>query len=449
MKLRTKIQLFSSLFMIILIILINTSIYFLFYKISADSELEQLDEQMTTIVENLNLYPDIAQNELLNAYVPTDGMIRVIQADGSSLINTLTKQKEYTSLPKEYTTTENHEIVKRDDGTNVAVIEKPIIWNDGQIVTLQISKHLMALKETMRVLFFVLMVASIFMLIPIVIAGNILARFLLRPIHTLIQTMQANRQQVEWQKIDVQGRSNDELHQMKLTFNKMIDHLKENYQKQEQFVSDASHEMNTPISIVKSYAQLLKRRGKERPELFDEAVEAIDSEADRMQLLVEQMLLLAKNQMETTRTNIEMTELCESVRKTFMGAYSREIHMKSPKQRIIVHGNEDQLKQVIYILLDNALKYSDKEVELNIFEHDNQAIIEVTDFGSGIAQEDLERIFDRFYRIDKARNRETGGTGLGLSIAKTIVNHHDGVLSVSSELGIGTRFTISIPVVKV
>src|SRR5699024_2729356 len=170
MKLRTKIQLFSSLFMIILIILINTSIYFLFYKISADSELEQLDEQMTTIVENLNLYPDIAQNELLNAYVPTDGMIRVIQADGSSLINTLTKQKEYTSLPKEYTTTENHEIVKRDDGTNVAVIEKPIIWNDGQIVTLQISKHLMALKETMRVLFFVLMVASIFMLIPIVIA---------------------------------------------------------------------------------------------------------------------------------------------------------------------------------------------------------------------------------------------------------------------------------------
>lgn len=446
MKLRTKIQLFSSLFMITLIILINTSIYFLFYKISANSELEQLDEQMTTIVENLNRYPDIAQNELLNAYVPTDGMIRVIQADGSPLINTLTKQSEYTSLPKKYTTTEIHEIVKRDDGTNVAVIEKPIIWSDGEIVTLQISKHLMALKETMQTLFFVLMVASIFMLIPIVIAGNILGRFLLRPIHTLIQTMRANRKQLEWQKIDVQNRSKDELYQMELTFNEMIDHLKDNYQKQEQFVSDASHEMNTPISIVKSYAQLLKRRGKERPELFDEAVDAIDSEADRMQLLVEQMLLLAKNQVETAKTNIEITELCETVRKIFIGAYTREINLKSTEQSIIVLGNEDQLKQVIYILLDNAFKYSDEKVELGIYEQDEQAIIKITDFGSGIAPEDLERIFDRFYRIDKARSRETGGTGLGLAIAKAIVNDHDGTISVSSELEIGTTFTISLPV---
>lgn len=448
MKLRTKIQLFSSLFMIFLIILINTSIYFLFYKTSANSELEQLAEQMTTIVETLNSNPDIAQNELLDAYVPTDGMIRVVQSDGSSLINTLTKQEKFTSLPKKYTTTEIHEIVKRDDGTNVAVIEKPIIWDDGQIVTLQISKHLMALKETMHTLFFVLMIASIFMLLPIIIAGNILGRFLLRPIHTLIQTMQANSQRAEWKKIEVQSSSKDELHQMELTFNEMIDHLKENYQRQEQFVSDASHEMNTPISIVKSYAQLLKRRGKERPELFDEAVEAIDSEADRMQLLVEQMLLLAKNQVETKRENIEVIGLCEAVRKQFVGAYEREIMIITSEQRIIVHGNEDQLKQVIYILLDNALKYSDKKVELNISRHDNQALIKVNDFGTGIAPADLERIFDRFYRIDKARSRETGGTGLGLSIAKTIVNAHGGLLSVSSQLDIGTTFTITLPLVN-
>lgn len=446
MKLRTKIQLFSSLFMIILIILINTSIYFLFYKISADSELEQLDEQMTTIVETLNSNPGIDQNELLEAYLPTDGMIRVIQSDGDSLIKTLTKESKFTSLPKKYTSTEIHEIVKRDDGTNVAVIEKPIIWSDGQIVTLQISKHLMALKETMRILFFVLMIASIFMLIPIVIAGNALGRFLLRPIHTLIQTMQANRQQTEWKKIEVQGNSNDELHQMELTFNEMIDHLKTNFQKQEQFVSDASHEMNTPISIVKSYAQLLKRRGKERPELFDEAVDAIDSEADRMQLLVEQMLLLAKNQVETVRTSIEITELCESVRKIFIGAYTRKIILKSVDKPLVVLGNEEQLKQVIYILLDNALKYSDKEVALNIFDRSNHAVIEITDFGNGIGQEDLERVFDRFYRIDKARSRETGGTGLGLSIAKAIVNNHDGTLSVSSELEVRTTFTITLPI---
>jgi signal transduction histidine kinase len=260
--------------------------------------------------------------------------------------------------------------------------------------------------------------------------------------------MRANRKQLEWQKIDVQNRSRDELYQMELTFNEMIDHLKENYQKQEQFVSDASHEMNTPISIVKSYAQLLKRRGKERPELFDEAIDAIDSEADRMQLLVEQMLLLAKNQVETVRKNIEITELCEAVRKTFIGAYAREINMKSFDYSIVVHGNEDQLKQVIYILLDNALKYSDEKVELEISQQDKLAIIKITDFGSGISPADLKRVFDRFYRIDKARSRKTGGTGLGLSIAKAIVNNHDGKLSVSSEIEFGTTFTIYLPIVK-
>src|SRR5690625_1076823 len=162
---------------------------------------------------------------------------------------------------------------------------------------------------------------------------------------------------------------------MELTFNEMIDHLKANYQKQEQFVSDASHEMNTPISIVKSYAQLLKRRGKERPELFDEAVEAIDSEADRMQLLVEQMLLLAKNQVETERTNIDVVDLIEAVRRQFIGAYKREIEMISSDELDIDYGNENQIKQVIYILLDNALIYSDNEIKLNIIKQNEKSII--------------------------------------------------------------------------
>lgn len=434
--------------MIVLILLVNTSIYFLFYTISANSELDQLSAQVETIVETLNKNPDIAHNELLDAYLPTDGMIRVIQEDGSPFIRTLTKDSQYTSLPKKYTTTEAHEIFKRDDGTNVAVIAKPIIWSDGQIVTLQVSKHLMALKETMHTLFFVLMIASILMLIPIIIAGNVLGRFLLRPIKALIQTMRANIKQAEWKKINVKNRSRDELAQMEMTFNEMIDHLKANFQKQEQFVSDASHEMNTPISIVKSYAQLLKRRGKERPELFDEAVGAIDSEADRMQLLVEQMLSLAKNQVESTKKPIDIVDLFETIINTFAGAYTRDIQMISLSKSIFVIGNEEQLKQVIYILIDNALKYSTKEVKLEVFEQDKQAVIKVIDFGNGISKEDQERVFDRFYRLDKARNRNTGGTGLGLSIAKEIVNDHGGVISVGSEIGKGTSFIITLPMVN-
>lgn len=447
MKLRTKIQLFSSLFMFLLILLINTSIYFLFYNLSADSELDQLEAQTTDIIETLNKNSDIAQGQLLKAYLPTDGMIRVIKKDGQQL-DTFTKESEYTSLPKKYSTTESHEIVKRDDGTNVAVITKPIIWSDGEIVTLQVSKHLMALKVTMRTLFYVLLLASIIMLIPTVIAGNLLGRFLLRPIQALIQTMKANTKEADWKKIDVSNRSKDELYQMEKTFNDMIEHLKENFQKQEQFVSDASHELKTPISIMKSYAQLLGRQGKSRPEVFDEAVHAIESEADRMQLLVEQMLLLAKNQEVSERSDVNLIQICEAVQKTFAGVYNREIILKTACHSMLVTGSIDQLKQVIYILLDNALKYSADKVILEIFERDQLAIIKVIDFGNGISAEDQTRIFDRFYRVDKARNRETGGTGLGLPIAKSIVNVHHGTLALSSEVGKGTTFISTFPLVQ-
>jgi len=449
MKLRTKIQLFSSLFMFLLILLINTSIYFLFYHLSADSELDQLEMQTTDIVETLKSYPDIAQGELLKAFVPTDGMIRVITKDGDPIV-TFTKESEYTSLPKSYTTVESHEISKRADGTNVAVITKPIIWGDGEIVTLQISKHLLALQVTMRTLFYVLLIASVMILIPTVIAGNVLGRFLLRPIQALIQTMKANTKEADWKKIEMPNRSKDELYQMEKTFNEMIEQLKENFQKQEQFVSNASHELKTPISIMKSYAQLLKRRGRERPEIFDEAVHAIDSESDHMQLLVEQMLSLAKhqNQEEATRANVDIILLCESVRKTFAGAYMRDITLKTTSNSMIIYGNEEQIKQVIYILIDNALKYSDQEVILDISRQDRHVTIKVIDFGSGIAPEEQDRIFDRFYRIDKARSRETGGTGLGLPIAQSIVHAHDGTLTVTSEQGKGTTFIMTLPTSK-
>jgi signal transduction histidine kinase len=432
--------------MFLLILLINTSIYFLFYHLSAGSELDQLEVQTTDIVEALISYPDVAQGELLKAFVPADGMIRVIQKNGQPLV-TFTKESEYTSLPKEYMTAESHEVIKRQDGTNVAVITKPIIWDDGEVFTLQVSKHLLALQTTMRTLFYVLLIASVMMLIPTVIAGNVLGRFLLKPIQMLTRTMKANTKEANWKKIDRMSRPGDELYQMEKTFNEMIEHLKGNFQKQEQFVSDASHELKTPISIMKSYAQLLKRRGKERPEIFEEAVNTLDSEADHMQLVVEQMLTLAKhqNREESSWDNFDIITLCETAISTFHGAYTRDITLRTGSRELIMQGNEDQIKQVIYILIDNALKYSDKQVIVDVTLQNGKIIMKVTDFGNGISTEEQERIFDRFYRIDKARSRETGGTGLGLPIARSIVMMHHGTISVMSGQGEGSTFLVTLP----
>ncbi|MFD2627214.1 sensor histidine kinase [Oceanobacillus kapialis] len=447
MKLRTKIQLFSSIFILILILLVNTAIYFLFYKISTDSRLDQLAEQTTTIVEALNSNPAIATNEFMKAYLPQDGMIRVIDQDGTAFLTEL--NDNYSFRDPVFTETEQQEIVSPKGAPDVAVVSRPIIWNNGshanEVVTIEVSAQLSALEETMQTLFFVLMAASIIMIIPVIVAGNVLSRFLLNPIKALIQAMRENMEQRKWKKINVESRSQDELYEMEKTFNEMIDFLKDSYEKQEVFVSDASHELKTPISIVKSYAQLLERRGTEDQELVKESLGAIDSEADRMQKLVEQMLALAKNKQASKKETLNFTTLVKQTVQTFQKAYERDIQFKNECEECIIHALPDQLEQVVYILIDNALKYTKGKVEVQLTSEKNAAVLSVKDYGAGISESDQERIFDRFYRVDKARSRDTGGTGLGLAIAKSISEAHRGELTVNSKLGEGTTFFLTLP----
>ena len=448
MKLKTKIQLFSSLFMLLLIVLVNTSIYFLFYKISADNELDQLSDQTNAIVEAVHSNPDIPKNQLLHPFVPANGLIRIIDESGNDLIPTLTKRLVFQELPSTYSVQETQDVTKDLKGSHIAVITKPIIWENGEVVTLQVANYLITLEETMRTLLYVLVAASIIMLLPSIIAGNILSTFILRPIKELIHTMRENTKQEQWKTIDLKDRSKDELYEMENTFNEMIAHLKENFQKQEIFVSDASHELKTPISIIKSYAELLKRRGKSHPEVFDESVNAIDTEADRMQQLVNQMLDLAKNKQTASKVQLNFTNLTKKIVQTFQAAYNRDIFFHTDSDSIFVKGNKEQLEQVVYILLSNAIQYSEKEINIHLILQHDYAFLHVIDKGTGISQADQNHIFDRFYRVDKARTRKSGGTGLGLAIAKTISDVHGGKLTVQSKEGEGATFTFQLPIVK-
>lgn len=408
------------------------SISFIF---QADALVEAIAETDSTSAETMR--------SLLTAYLPANGMIRIVDETGNDVVRLQTKSRDYTNLEVNYTTSETSRIVQDDNiGSNFAIIEKPIIWENGEIVTVRVANELVYLDETMGTLTFVLLFSSAVILIPTVIASIVLSRFLLTPIQKLKDTMRRNILNKNWQKIDVDERSKDELYEMETTFNEMIDSLKENFEKQETFVSNASHELKTPIQIIKSYAQLIERQGKKRPELLDESVEAIDSEADRMQKLVEQLLLLAKHKNEDQKETVNIQTIVEQVIQTFQKAYpERSIQLEVEAGNYESFGNIDQLKQIPYILIENALKYSEEAVLVIMHTDTEKTVIQFKDDGEGVALEEQEKIFDRFYRVDRARNRETGGTGLGLAIAKEIIERHDGKITVESEIGRGSTFT--------
>lgn len=448
MKLKTKIQLFSTLFMLVIVVLVNASIYFLFYKITTDNEKDALQEQTNTIVETINESPDLSKTELLHAFLPSNGIIRVVNAEGEELISTITKKPAYRHLDISFMDQEEKDIIESPTGEKVAVISKPIIWEDGQVATLQVGNYLLAVEETMNTLFYVLVFASLMIVLPTFIGGNLLSKFVLAPIKALIRTMKANTKSGKWETIEQDKRSKDELYEMEETFNEMIQHLKDAFERQEIFVSNASHELKTPIAIIKSYGQLLKRRGKSHPEVFDEAVDAIESESDRMQQLVDQMLLLAKNKETVSYEKIDLIKLVEKVIQTFTKAYGRDIQLLYGTLPMMIKGNIDQIEQIIYILLDNAIKYSEKAIKVQLLKEGNRVIVHVIDEGQGMTAEDAELIFNRFYRVDKSRARASGGAGLGLAIAKNITEQHTGSLSVNSVVGEGSTFTLEFPLYK-
>lgn len=249
-------------------------------------------------------------------------------------------------------------------------------------------------------------------------------------------------------KVLIQTETRDELQGMTVTFNHMIDRLRENIEKQNQFVSDASHELKTPLTVIRSYSNLLRRRGIKNEEITLDAIDTIYAEATKMQKMIETLLDLASVEKEQT-LDMKQTDLVlifEQIVKQLQQVYKRELVLHYDQTPIMIQVDELKMKQVLIILLDNAIKYSTNKIEVTVEKKQEDVIIKVKDYGIGIPKEDLAHIFERFYRVDKARSRATGGTGLGLSIAQTIVRQHKGEIFIKSEEEQGTEVVIHLPV---
>lgn len=261
-----------------------------------------------------------------------------------------------------------------------------------------------------------------------------------------ISTIDANRLDEE---ISVDS-SQEELKGLAAAINQMLNRINNSYQSQVQFVSDASHELRTPISVIQGYVNLLDRWGKNDEKTLQESIDAIKSETESMKELVEQLLFLARGDNETIQLHRETFDVCEVIheiaREAEMIDTNHDFQMDL-KCQAFVDADKQLIKQAIRILVDNSIKYTPEggNIILRVDGEENTIKITVQDSGIGIPPESIPRIFDRFYRSDDSRARKTGGSGLGLSIAQWIIERHGAHFEVLSRVDIGTRITIVMP----
>ncbi|WP_340021416.1 HAMP domain-containing sensor histidine kinase [Paenibacillus sp. FSL K6-1096] len=446
MKLRSTIHLYSSVLFAVLLIVMNLFIYTVFSRMSLNSQLEQAAASAARIAADMRKAGSGATvTQLLRAYVPVEGMLRLLAPDGSGPPPvTSASGQEISRLKPVYHSAKQAEIIQAG-GHSYAFVSIPVIWMDGNVLNVQLTTSLESTTNTLRVLRLVLAGATLAVLLPLLLSGRLLSGLIMRPIVHMTATMQEIRRSGQFRRLTLKESSKDELVEMGRTFNEMIGLLERNYQKQEKFVSDASHELRTPLTVIESYASLLKRRGQDHPELFQESVEAIHTEAIRMKEMTEQLLLLAKHpeQWELEMKQVDLVELARSSAKAFDKAYGREIRVQA-KGPIEGYSDEAKLRQLLFIFLDNARKYSDGEITVSLEAAGAERRIVITDQGIGISPEELPKVFDRFYRVDEARTRERGGAGLGLSLAAEIAEAIGAKLSMDSAVGSGTSVTIRV-----
>lgn len=332
------------------------------------------------------------------------------------------------------------------------IIQETITIEEQQYI-LQATKYLRTEGTYMTVLFITLLIFNSIAILITLIFGSKASRKMLRPIEKMTKTVKHISIHQLNTRLDVGG-AQDELKDLAETFNAMLDRIEASYQQQNQFVSDASHELRTPISVLQGYANLLDRWGKEDKEVLEESIEAIKSESENMKDLIEKLLFLAR-----ADKNLQKLELAEFSMGELMNELVKEAKLIDKthefgcdvKEDYIFYGDRKSIKQLLRILLDNSVKFTPENGKISIHQRvwKNHIVIEVEDTGIGIGKEELPHIFERFYCADKSRTKSQGGQGLGLSIAKWIVESHHGKIEVKSTLGVGTKFVIMLPVKKV
>lgn len=374
-------------------------------------------------------------------------LIRVIDEDGNVLISHLNgdfpilepdivkdeKELKYVSVGEEQSLVYSYPIKSKDFSGEIEII-----------------RLLDSYKLVMKHLAFAMMLFAIAAILISALIGYLMSRELLKPLSIMTNTMKKIKSAGFKERMPVYPQK-DEISELTTIFNHMMDRIELSFQAQKQFVEDASHELRTPISILEGHLSMLNRWGKHNPEILEESLKASLDETEKLKKLVLTLLDLTRldhNRIDQDNLSPEMVNtIIEGAVKDFQmlhNDFKFQVQLQSSQLNGIA---EQHFQQVLTILLDNAIKYSgaSKEISISTSKRDKLFILKISDKGIGIPDEEIDKVFDRFYRVDKARSRGQGGTGLGLAIAKKIVDYYQGSIQLDSRIGEGTTVIISLP----
>lgn len=295
----------------------------------------------------------------------------------------------------------------------------------------------------------VILNSSLLVLILAGAGGMFLADRTLEPVDWIAETARGIGESDLSRRIDI--RTDDELGRLAATLNGMIGRLEEAIKKERQFVADASHELRTPLAIIQAESSLALEKAR-TPDEYQRSLELVSQEIGFMSEIVGKMLLLARSDSGSETLDFEDVKL-----KPLLAELAQDLDLLvqdkgltldlGPMEELKVRGDRVRLKQLFLNILDNAVRYtpSGGSIAATLVRRDGSAVASISDSGIGIPPEHLPFIFDRFYRVDKARTAADGGTGLGLSIAMSVAKMHGGGIEVESEPGKGTTFRVVLP----
>jgi heavy metal sensor kinase len=306
------------------------------------------------------------------------------------------------------------------------------------------------IENTLNGLFSILLYAFPIILIISAIGGLVLSKLSLRAIDEIA----VNAEEITASNLSrrlPEPHTNDEVGHLTRTLNKMIERLERSFIQIRQFTSDASHELKTPLTILRGELELALRTPK-KPEQYQLVLASALEETERLSNVVETLLELSKadaGQVKMTFQEQNISKLITDISEDAdILAEQKKIRVeKKIPNTVIACFDSARMHQAVLNIVDNAIKYTNEfgKISIELSEEEKYAVLKVTDTGTGVPKNFLPYLFDRFYRVDRARSQETRGAGLGLSIVKWIIDAHQGIIDVKSQLYYGTAFTIKIP----